>query len=364
MHDFWNQVILSNSVRKYFIVAGTILLGILFKRIISRFIAGFLYRLVNKMATGLDKSSFVTLVMTPLQTFLVILVSMSALEKLQYPEELDFDIYEINVKSIVHTVAIAVFIIAFIWLVLRIIDFVAMILQWRADATKDLRDNQLVVFFRDFLKIIIGTIGVLMILGFGFGFDVGKLWTGLGIAGAALALATKESIENLIASFIIFFDKPFTQGDIVKVNDVTGTVERIGLRSTRVRTDQKTYVTVPNKQMVDTIVDNQSLRTQRKGELRLQVGLQSSSGSINQFIGDIKNILKKDYILDSAVFLNDITATAMQINVDYFTPPVSQKKFNEIKQEINMQVLKTLESLEIEIAGASTDIKIVNKKDQ
>ena len=59
-------------------------------------------------------------------------------------------------------------------------------------------------------------------------------------------------------------------GDTVKVNNISGIVERIGLRSTRIRTDLKTYVTVPNKQMVDSIVDNQTLRTYRKAELRLQ----------------------------------------------------------------------------------------------
>ncbi len=60
-------------------------------------------------------------------------------------------------------------------------------------------------------------------------------------------------------------------GDVVKVNMISGAVERIGLRSTRIRTDLKTYVTVPNKQMVDSIVDNLTLRTYRKAEIRLQI---------------------------------------------------------------------------------------------
>ncbi len=77
-------------------------------------------------------------------------------------------------------------------------------------------------------------------------------------------MATRESLENLIASFIIFFDKPFMVGDLVKVQSITGTVEKIGLRSTRIRTDQKTYVTMPNKQMVDSIMDNLSLRAPRR----------------------------------------------------------------------------------------------------
>jgi len=142
----------------------------------------------------------------------------------------------------------------------------------------------MLVFFRDFLKVILVIIGILMILSMAFGFEVSKLWTGLGIAGVALALATKESIENLIASFIIFFDKPFQTGDVLIVNNITGTVEKIGLRSTRIRTNQKTYVTVPNKQMVDSIVDNQTLRTQRKGEIRLQLDSSTPSDAILRLV--------------------------------------------------------------------------------
>src|SRR6478609_10892106 len=96
----------------------------------------------------------------------------------------------------------------------------------------------------------------MLLLRFTFHYDISKLVTGLSIVGAAIALATKESLENLIASFIIFFDKPFTTGDLVKVQNITGNVERIGLRSTRLRTGDKSYVTVPNKQMVDSILDN------------------------------------------------------------------------------------------------------------
>ena len=97
--------------------------------------------------------------------------------------------------------------------------------------------------------------------------------------GAAIALATRESLENLIASFIIFFDKPFATGDTVKVLQFTGTVEKIGLRSTRIRTESKTYITVPNKQMVDSVVDNISLRTQRKAEIKLEMEVQNSAAS-------------------------------------------------------------------------------------
>ena len=142
------------------------------------------------------------------------------------------------------------------------------------------------------------------------------------MAGAALALSSKESIENLIGSFIIFFDKPFTVGDTVKVNNISGAVEKIGLRSTRIRTDLKTYVTVPNKQMVDSIVDNQTLRTYRKAEIRLQFE-SSTAPTRSAFFRDCRKILQeKASISDPTVFPHGYFRNFFLVNVDFFTAPV------------------------------------------
>jgi MscS family membrane protein len=358
MHDFWNQIVFGNPLKKYILVAGTILFVIILNRVISRLIAGMLFHFIKKMASGLDRSSFVSLVVGPIGTFLVLFVSVSSVGKLHFPAELDFDINEISSKEISHAIGITFIVVGFIWLLLRIVDFIALILQRRARDSGDLRDNQLIVFFSDFLKVIIGIIGFLMVLDFAFRVNVSSILTSLGLAGAALALAAKESIENLIASFIIFFDKPFTAGDVVKVSNISGTVERIGLRSTRIRTDQKTYVTVPNKQMVDSIVDNLTLRTQRKGELRLELSLSTPSGILSKMIEGIKAILKNDKVENSTAFLNDISGNAFLVNVDYFTLPVTQDEFNGIKQRVNLEVLHLMEELGVTVAGASTDIRL------
>ena len=361
MHDFWGQIFFSNPLKKYIGVAVIILLALILKRFLSRYIAGLLFRLVQKASSGIDKTAFISLVAAPISTFLFVFISFAAVEKLQFPKEIDFDILEVPAKTIVHSIAVAATIIGFIWLLLRIIDFIAIILARKASETGDLKDNQLIVFFRDFLKVIIGIIGVLMVLAYAFDFGVAKLTAGLGLVGAALALAAKESIENLIASFIIFFDKPFTAGDVIKVQGYSGSIEKIGLRSTRIRTDMKTYVTVPNKQMVDSIVDNLTLRTQRKAEIRLQVGLSVSPDTMKQFVDGIKLILKKELIVSPTVFFNDIAPTAFLINVDYFTSPIPLDDFNDLKQQVNMEIMRLMEQLKIEIAGASTDVNVTTK---
>ncbi|HEY4062630.1 MAG TPA: mechanosensitive ion channel domain-containing protein [Puia sp.] len=358
MHDFWNYIVFSNSLKSYIIVLATILFVIALKRFISRLIARLLFRAIRQMDSGLDKNAFLDLVVGPIGTFLVVFVSMSSIEKLHFPAGLDFDIYEVKSKVIIQALAIIIIIVSFIWLLLRLMDFIALVLRKKARIGGGHRDSQIIVFMRDFFKVIIGIIGILLILDSAFKVNVSSILASLGLAGAAVALAAKESIENLIASFVIFFDKPFTAGDVLKVNNISGTVEKIGLRSTRIRTDQKTYVTVPNKQMVDSIVDNLTLRTQRKGELRLELSLSTPAGLLDKLIGGIKKILQKDRVENSSVFLNDISGTAFLVNVDYFTSPIALDEFNAIRQQVNLDVLALLEKLEISIAGASSDIRV------
>lgn len=361
MNEFLDRVWLDNTVRSYLIVTAIILFVVFVKRYLARYVAGFIFYLLKSVWKSLDRKGFINLVAKPLGFFLAVFISVITLYKLKFPEQLDVDIYRMTVKELLHGLGSLIIILSFIRLLIRIIDFIALILQRRADQTPETTDNQLIIFFKDFFKVIVVIIGLLMILKFTFGSNIGNLLTGLSIVGAAIALALRESLENLIASFIIFFDKPFTMGDIVKVQGFTGTVEKIGLRSTRIRTDQKTFITVPNKQMVDTILDNLSLRTQRKGELRLDISLSTSSGSLDSLLNGIKKILGRKEIETSTVLLNDIIHNAFQVTVDYFTGPITLQEFNAIKEEINFSVLKLMEELKIEIAGAGTDIRIAGQ---
>ncbi len=201
-------------------------------------------------------------------------------------------------------------------------------------------------------------------LRFSFHRNIGNLLTGLSLVGAAVALATRESLENLIASFIIFFDKPFVTGDLVKVLNFTGTVEKIGLRSTRIRTDSKTYITVPNKQMVDSILDNITLRTQRKVEIRLELRLATTVDEIKQLIVSTKNILQQqNEIEEFTVYLQETGKNAHIVLIEFFTPmPQEIATFFALRENINLSIIKTLQELKIELASNNADIKVYNTK--
>jgi MscS family membrane protein len=174
---------------------------------------------------------------------------------------------------------------------------------------------------------------------------------GLSLVGAAIALAAKESLENLIASFIIFFDKPFRVGDLLKVHQINGQVEHIGLRSTRIRTADKTYVTIPNKQMVDSIVDNQSQRKQRRGELLLQIDLKTSVLEISQLISELQEKIVIPEVVELTVLLSDIHPDSYTITIEFLTELIQGADFNQLKQRINLIVLQVLESRQIGLAG-------------
>lgn len=363
MEDFLQKQLLGNTIENYLYVAGIIVFALLIKRLISKYLAKLLYKVVARAAKNIARQSFLDLVVQPLDLFLVIFVSIVALDKLNFPGELNFRIYHITFKQLIDSLAAATLIIVFIWLCLRVIDFVAMILEEKANRTADQADNQLILFFKDFFKVILVIIGILLIFKFSFNKPIGNLLTGLSIVGAAIALATRESMENLIASFIIFFDKPFITGDQVKVNNFTGTIERIGLRSTRIRTTEKTYISVPNKQMVDTIVDNITLRTQRKVELRLELGLSASAQQLKALTPAIKTILEKPEIENKSVYLMDTGKNAHIIAIDFFTTiQQSIEEFNQLREAVNLEIIGLLETSKIELAAANTDVIVTSKQ--
>src|SRR4030095_255209 len=199
MNDFLEQVILDNTIKSYLVVAGVILLVLILKRFVSRYLAALIYSLVKNVFTGIDKKSFSDLVTKPLGWFLFIWVSILALHKLTFPTLFEEEVYKYSTKQIIHTTGTIILIVSFIWLLLRMIEFIALILEKKADLTPSQADNQLIIFFKDFFKIVIVIIGILMILKAGFGFHIGSLITGLSIATAAIALSLRESLENLIA---------------------------------------------------------------------------------------------------------------------------------------------------------------------
>jgi MscS family membrane protein len=353
MPEFLQNSFLDNPLVSYVWIAVVLITMMLLKGVISRFLCSILYGFFPKAKKYVDRKQFIDLVLLPMEWFIVWTVVIFSLHKLKFPEVLKVELYKVSTQDIADAVGKIILIVFFIRLLIRLIDFFALIFEVQANQTADQSDNQLVVFFKDFFKAVAVILGILLISRFAFNFNVTNLITGLSIVTAAIALATRESLENLIASFIIFFDKPFTVGDLVKVEAITGTVEKIGLRSTRIRTDQKTYVTMPNKKMVDSILDNLSLRSQRKAEIKLELQVHTPAQKIDALLAKADMLLQQQEDIQTySVVLNDIGLKSITVLVEYFTGPIEFNRFQQLKQTMNLHLLRTMEDLQIELAGS------------
>lgn len=360
--EFLDKMVLNNSLRSYFVVFVIIAVVLLFKRFLSHTIARLFFLVISKQWKTIKKEDFISLTIKPLSWLLVIVVADFAIEKLNYPSAWVFKIHGINLNDILEKLGNSAIIIALFYFIISLINFISLLLEQKSLTDKDHNHGQIVTFFRDLLKVFIGIVGFLFVLKAAFNQNIGTLLTGLSIVGAALALAAKESIENLIASFIIFFDKPFFTGDTLKVNNVLGTVERIGLRSTRIRTLEKTLVTVPNKQMVDSVVDNLSMRNQRRAEIKLVLSCKTKPAQIETLIDAVKKIFieLQNNIIISSVFVMDFSKDGATVIIEFFTIPFSMQEFNTIKQDVNLKLMYLMEEFHLEMSSTSSNITIVN----
>lgn len=358
-----NTMLLNNSIFSLITTILIIALISVFRRFLSKYVAILLFNIIHNKWKTVEKNEFIGLIVKPLGWFIAVLISIIAIENLVFPDVLKFNIYGIQFKEIIHRLGLCLIIVLLIWVIQGFINFIAFIIDFNSKAVKDKRDDQIIVFFRDFFKVILHITGILLLLKIGFEVNIGSILTGLSIIGAALALAAKESIENLIASFIIFFDKPFYTGDIVKVNNINGTIEHIGLRSTRIRTIDQSLVTVPNKQMVDSIVDNWSMRVGRRAEIKIELENNTDTLLINQFIEDIKLFLQNKYPVNkSTVFITDYTKSSIILTVEYQTVVISMDDFLAFKQEFNLTIKKLIEEKNIKLAKGGNDITIYNNE--
>jgi len=333
---------LSNSIKSYLIVLAILLVAFIIKRIISRFFAGLIYSWIVKNNHAELKKTQLHRLVVPIEQFLFFLVAVIAVYELRFPEIWNIHLFKLSLQQVIESCIKLIFIVLLIRVSLRTLEFIAKILEEKAKVTADQSDDQLVLFFRDFFKVILYIIGALLILHYVFNENIGNLVTSLSLVGAAVALSMRESLENIIASFIIFFDKPFTVGDLVKVNNFTGTIEKIGLRSTRIRTEDKTYISVPNKQMVDTIVDNISLRTERKFEMDIQLSVQTPATNISAFTDHMRNFIQQQTgVVSTVVLLTEAGKQAHIIHAEVFVAMhLDITAFQVLREKINLEAIQ------------------------
>jgi len=175
------------------------------------------------------------------------------------------------------------------------------------------------------------------------GFEVKTFLTGLGIGGLAFALAAQDTIANMFGSFVVVMDQPFYVGEYIRILGHEGTVEEIGLRSTRLRTAQRTQVVIPNKTVAAEIINNFTRMPQRRVDATLGVTYDSPHDAIQLALADIRALLRADPGVHQGlvvVSLADFSDSSLRVQVLYFTADPDWESHMAVRERVNFGILR------------------------
>ncbi len=242
------------------------------------------------------------------------------------------------------------------WLAIRLVDVASSAMTRSFLGRNDHLATAMVPVVRRVLKPILFVLVVVISLQ-NMGVNVGGLLAGLGIGGIAVALAGKTSLENLIGSIAIAFDRPFRIGDLVKVGEVVGYVEELGLRSTRVRTYDRTIVTIPNGELAMSRVENYGVRDTTRHTASLEVHKETTGEQLRGAIESIRaslaanpNVWQESFMVNYSGPCNAGFQPALRIEMVLWLMTTDLARFAEQREEVMLRVAEILREQGIRLA--------------
>ena len=245
-----------------------------------------------------------------------------------------------------------------LWLLMRAIDAVGEQMVEVTEGTESRMDDQLVPILRKLAKFIVVAIGVIFYMQSN-GYPVSGVLAGMGIGGLAMALAAQDSISGIFASIVIFLDKPFMIEDFIEVNGVTGTVEEIGIRSTRIRTVEKTLVTIPNKEIMDSNIDNFSKRPMRRINTTIGVTYDTTPDAMENLLSGLRGMLEEhEKVSQEGVYVNftGFGDSSLDVEMRFFVTTTDYDEWLHLREDINLRIMRIVHGLGLDFAFPSTTV--------
>lgn len=344
IQNILHRTFFGNTLENFCWFAGIILVGLIFQRLLSKLLTLFVFKFLQKYSKGVGYDKLLVLLKKPMGIFILLVSIYFAFDRLTFPAEWNLvSIENFGLRLILYRSFQILLIGTITWILLRVIDFFGLVLMYRASLTESKSDDQLVPFLIESIKVIVVILSIFFTFGAVFKLNIASLIAGLGIGGLAIALAAKESLENLLGSFTIFLDKPFVIGDLIQVGNVIGNVEKIGFRSTRIRTVEKSYVTLPNKKLVDGELDNLSLRTQRRAMFNIGLAYETKPEQLKSIVSETQNYIDAhSHTLngETRVRFHDLNSSAINIMIVYFVDTMEYDVYLNVREEINYKIME------------------------
>lgn len=353
IHEIWSYSLLDwITVGQLVIIIGAVVGGFL-ARTLSNSVLGRLESAAHHSSTKVDDIVLHAL-RPPLGWGLLFFGIYIALDILPLPTE------PVDIARFVVAFSKGFISIMIVWFAIRLSDGLFGLWEARADKTATQMDNQLVLILRRASRVVIILIGGGLFLQ-NLGYSIGSLLAGLGIGGAALAFAAKDTLANLFGALTIFVDRPFAVGDWIEVGGVEGTVEEVRLRTSTVRTFANSLITLPNAQLTNSSINNWSRMQKRR--IKMTVGvtygttpdqMQAAVDAIRQVIKDDPNILDDFYLVN----FDNFGASSLDIFIYCFTRTTVWAEYLEAKQQFMLNVMRAVLGLGLSFAFPTQSLHI------
>ncbi len=348
-----HQKFLGLALWQYLGIAIVLLVLFLLQFILSRL----LRPLVKKLsATALTKTQFIDSKLVRTIARLLSALVLIRLLKLFLPS---LQLPILLMKYLIQFIEVATVIIVAI-IGLRIADVFVKYARKITETTESKMDEQLMPIIQRIVQFVIVLAAIVQVLRI-MNVNFTALIAGISIGGLALALAAQDTVKNLIGSATIFVDKPFQIGDWINFNDIHGTVEEVGFRSTKVRTFANSLVYVPNGKLADTTINNYGLRIYRRFNTDITITYQTPPYLIEAFVEGIKGIVQKhpDTRKDAYyVYLNSMGASSLNVLLYMFFDTPTYDKELKGKHEILLAIIQLAHTLGVQFAFPSSSIYV------
>ena len=205
---------------------------------------------------------------------------------------------------------------------------------------------------RGMVDVIVAVIGFMFAL-HSFGINPSAALAGLGVGGIAVALAAQKTLENVIGGASLILDEAVRVGDFFKIGDVVGTVEAVGLRSTRLRTLDRTLVTIPNGQMATMTLENYSSRDNFWLRHLVGLGYDTQPSNLNAVLAAVRKLLGQDSrVLPASVRVRFLRFGESSLELEVFAYVLARdwSHFLEIQEDLLTQIREAITSNGAEIA--------------
>ena len=266
-------------------------------------------------------------------------------------------------EDVAHRVLRGLFLLTIFWALVRMIDVARQVIAVSPWALAHPGVRSLLPLLARVAKALTAIIGVVTLFS-ELGFPVASLVAGLGIGGLALALAAQKTVENLFGAFAIGADQPFREGDFVSVEDFVGTVETIGLRSTRIRTLDRTVISIPNGRLADMRLE--SLTERDRMRLHCTVGLVygTTAGQMRTVLEGLERVLRShSRIWPDAVVVRfkEFGDSSLNIEIMAWFQTREFSEFQLMRQDVLLQFMEVVEQAGSSFAFPTRTVHLVTE---